>query len=227
MKVDIYTEDEEWMTSLKDTKGWGRQIYISSGTVRSLFTGKFDPIFKAQSYKRQQNYLISICLKRLFQSGSRQWTILMGSNKFLVHNYFHTNLENNSTSDAANDIVTADNIQVAQKQILPLREKFPLLSEQVTIADHLHTYISMNFPTNFTPPKLTGISKVKRQAPQLQGPKDRVLETASVKVDRPTRCFRFLHLQFSSYKEKERHNCAQLLLLTQRQTLVGPLSNQF
>ena len=72
MKVDIYTEDEEWITSLKDTKGWGCQIYISSGTVQGLFTGKFDSIFKAQSHKRQQNYLISICLKRLFQSGSRR-----------------------------------------------------------------------------------------------------------------------------------------------------------
>eukprot|EP00548_Thalassiothrix_antarctica_P005179 CAMPEP_0194140586 /NCGR_PEP_ID=MMETSP0152-20130528/10115_1 /TAXON_ID=1049557 /ORGANISM="Thalassiothrix antarctica, Strain L6-D1" /LENGTH=454 /DNA_ID=CAMNT_0038838889 /DNA_START=331 /DNA_END=1695 /DNA_ORIENTATION=+ len=226
IKVDVYTEDEEWMTGLKDTEGWGRQIYSSAGQVRDWFNNTDDPVFKSQSHKRRQNYFMTVCLKRLFESGSRKWTILMDSDEFLVYNYRHINFEKNSTFDAANDIVTKDDIQVARKRIIPLREKLPLLSERFTIADYLHNYISSNFPKFFTPPDLKGLSKADRQALRLQGPKDHALETAGVKIDRPPRCFRFPHLQFSSYEEQG-NDRTQSLLLTHRQTLVGPLSNQF
>ena len=227
IKIEFYTRDEEWITGLKDDEGWGRQIYDPSGKKKKWFLQKNSTTYQAQNHKRRQNYFSSICLQRLYELGSRQWTILLDSDEFLIYNYRHSSYEQNATYDAATDIVTKEDIQMARNRILPLRETtLPRLSERVTISDYLDKYISTNFPANYTPPDLSRLSSAERKALRLQGPKDHALETAGAKIDRAPRCIRFPHLQFSSKEDKNSDQPASLLL-TSRQVFVGPLDNQF
>ncbi|KAI2508382.1 hypothetical protein MHU86_6056 [Fragilaria crotonensis] len=137
MKVTVWSDDE-WGKDAHPLQGWKRNPREGGDKLADWYMNKTSDEYLHQAEVRRELMFQGKCLAQHRKQKDPKWTVVLHPSDFVVFNYKGPQ-ENPVKFDSKEpDVRTKDDIIQARTETSPIRDRLPVLSEKVTIADFLH-----------------------------------------------------------------------------------------